>query len=61
VDSLLATDKYSVNTPANWEPGDDVVVPASLADEEAQVKFPNMQTVKPYLRFTPLSKEHIVP
>ncbi|GFF82381.1 mitochondrial peroxiredoxin PRX1 [Aspergillus lentulus] len=61
VDSLLATDKYSVNTPANWEPGDDVVVPASVADEEAQAKFPNMQTVKPYLRFTPLAKEHIVP
>ncbi|GFF25835.1 mitochondrial peroxiredoxin PRX1 [Aspergillus udagawae] len=61
VDSLLAADKYSVNTPANWEPGDDVVVPAGVADEEAQVKFPNMQTVKPYLRFTPLAKEHIVP
>lgn len=59
VDSLLVTDKYSVNTPANWEPGDDVVVPAGLTAEEAQVKYPNMETVKPYLRFIPLARHHL--
>jgi alkyl hydroperoxide reductase subunit AhpC len=61
VDSLLATDKHSINTPANWEPGDNVVVPPSIDDEEAKARFPNMQVVKPYLRFTPLAKDQIVP
>lgn len=61
IDSLLATDKHCINTPVNWEPGDDVVVPASVADEEARAKFPNMHTVRPYLRFTQLSKEEILP
>jgi len=28
VKSLQATDKYGVSTPANWQPGDKVVVPA---------------------------------
>ncbi|KAJ5974405.1 hypothetical protein N7481_011615 [Penicillium waksmanii] len=57
LDSLLATDKHSINTPVNWEPGDDVVVPSHIADEDARARFPNMQVVKPYLRFTPLAKE----
>jgi alkyl hydroperoxide reductase subunit AhpC len=61
IDSLLATDKHSINTPVNWEPGDDVVVPANVADEEARAKYPNMHTVRPYLRFAPLSKEEILP
>jgi alkyl hydroperoxide reductase subunit AhpC len=61
VDSLLATDKHCINTPANWEPGEDVVVPFSIDDEDAKVRFPNMHVVKPYLRFAPLAKEQIVP
>lgn len=61
VDSLLATDKYSINTPVNWQPGDNVVVPASVSDEDAKTKFPDMTSVKPYLRFTPLAKADILP
>ena len=61
VDSLLATDKHRINTPANWEPGDNVVIPASIADEDAKARFPDMQVVKPYLRFAPLAKEKFVP
>ncbi|KAJ5194665.1 uncharacterized protein N7498_008103, partial [Penicillium cinerascens] len=61
VDSLLATDKHRINTPANWEPGDNVVVPASVGDEDAKARFPDMQVVKPYLRFAPLAKEKFLP
>ena len=61
VDSLLATDKHSINTPVNWQPGDGVVVPVSIGDEEAKARFPDMRVVKPYLRFTPLAKENFVP
>jgi hypothetical protein len=35
----------------NWQPGDDVVVPAAMADEEVKKKFPDgIRTLKPYLR-----------
>ena len=54
LDSLQLTAQYSVATPANWENGQDVIVAASLKDEEADAKFPKGYTkVKPYLRLTP--------
>ena len=34
VKSLQTTDKYKVSTPANWQPGDKVVVPAPKTDAE---------------------------
>jgi alkyl hydroperoxide reductase subunit AhpC len=61
VDSLLATDKHSINTPVNWMPGDNVVVPSSISDEDAKARFPDMEVVKPYLRFAPLAKDEFVP
>lgn len=61
IDSLLATDKHRINTPANWVPGDNVVVPSSINDEDAKARFPNMQVVKPYLRFAPLAKDEFAP
>ncbi|KAJ6016777.1 hypothetical protein N7451_000156 [Penicillium sp. IBT 35674x] len=61
VDSLLATDKFSINTPVNWQPGDNVVVPASVSEEDAKARFPDLKAVKPYLRFTPLAKDDIIP
>ncbi|KAJ5915282.1 hypothetical protein N7454_011036 [Penicillium verhagenii] len=57
VDSLLATDKHAINTPVNWVPGEDVVVPASVNAQDAKARFPDMKMIKPYLRFTPLPKE----
>ncbi|KAJ5129009.1 hypothetical protein N7448_002719 [Penicillium atrosanguineum] len=61
VDSLLATDKHGINTPVNWQPGDKVVVPPSIGEEDAKARFPDLQVVKPYLRFTPLAKEDYIP
>ena len=60
VDSLQSTDKYRIVTPINWTPGDDVIIHSAVDDEEASTLFPDYRTVKPYLRYTPLSKEAVL-
>jgi alkyl hydroperoxide reductase subunit AhpC len=51
IDSLQLTDAHKVATPANWQPGDDVIIVPSLSDEDAQKRFPEgWKTLKPYLR-----------
>ncbi len=52
LDSIQLTAKHTVATPVNWKPGQDVVIPASINDEDAKKKFGEFKTVKPYLRFT---------
>jgi hypothetical protein len=40
-----------VATPVNWQPGQDVIIPPAVSDEQAKQKFPGgWKTVKPYLR-----------
>lgn len=56
VDSLQLTAKHSVSTPANWKPGEDVIIGGNVSNEEAQQKFPGYKTIKPYLRVTPQPK-----
>ena len=55
IDSLQLTDGYSVATPVNWKPGDDVIIVPSLQDPDViRQKFPKgYRAVKPYLRYTP--------
>jgi alkyl hydroperoxide reductase subunit AhpC len=51
LDSLQITAKHNVATPVNWKPGNDVIIPPSVSDEQAKQKFPNgWKTLKPYLR-----------
>ncbi len=51
LDSIQLTAKHTVATPANWQPGDDVIIPTSVSDEQAKAKYPNgFKTLKPYLR-----------
>jgi len=57
IDSLQTGDKQRITTPINWVPGDDVIVHPSVSNELAKDLFPDFRIVKPYLRFTPLSKE----
>jgi thioredoxin-dependent peroxiredoxin len=53
LDSLQLTSKHNVATPVNWKPGDDVIIPTALSDEQAKLKFPGgWKTLKPYLRVT---------
>jgi thioredoxin-dependent peroxiredoxin len=51
IDSLQLTAKHAVATPVNWKPGEDVIIPASVSDEDAKKKYPQgFKTIKPYLR-----------
>ena len=37
-------------TPVNWKPGDDVIIPPAVSDDDAKKKFPQgWKTLKPYL------------
>jgi alkyl hydroperoxide reductase subunit AhpC len=54
LDSCQLTAKHNVATPVNWKPGEDVIIPPSVSDEEAKKKFPGgWKTLKPYLRIVP--------
>jgi alkyl hydroperoxide reductase subunit AhpC len=50
LDSLQMTAKHNVATPVNWKPGDDIIIPTSVTDDQAKQKFPGFKTLKPYLR-----------
>jgi thioredoxin-dependent peroxiredoxin len=52
LDSLQLTSMHKVATPADWMPGDDVIIAPAVSDEEAREKFPGFKTLKPYLRTT---------
>lgn len=41
-----------VATPANWVPGEDVIIPPAVSNEEAKEKFGEFETIFPYLRRT---------
>lgn len=57
IDSLQLTAKSSVATPVDWQQGEDVIVAASLSDEDAKSKFPEgWRAEKPYLRWVPQPK-----
>lgn len=54
VDSMQLTSNHTVSTPADWNQGEDVIIPPSLSQEDAEKKFPKgVRVVKPYLRYTP--------
>jgi alkyl hydroperoxide reductase subunit AhpC len=54
IDSLQLTAGYSVATPVDWQPGDDVIIAASVSDDAAKEKFPEgWRAEKPYLRWVP--------
>jgi thioredoxin-dependent peroxiredoxin len=54
IDALQLNAKHNVATPANWKPGDDVIIPTSVSDEDARKRFPEgWKTLKPYLRVVP--------
>ena len=51
LDSLQLTAKHNVATPVNWKPGEDVIIPPAISEEQAKLKFPaGWKTLKPYLR-----------
>ncbi len=54
LDSVQLTAKEQVATPANWQPGDDVIILPSVSDEDARAKYPDgWQQPLPYIRVVP--------
>jgi thioredoxin-dependent peroxiredoxin len=52
LDSLQLAEHHPLATPADWKPGEDVIIGLGVSDEQAAEEFPGFRTVKPYLRFT---------
>src|ERR1700750_764606 len=51
LDSCQWTAKHTAATPVNWHPGQDVIIPPAVSNEQAAVKYPNgWDTLEPYLR-----------
>ena len=57
LDSMQLTARHKVATPVNWKQGEDVIILASVPEEEARQKFPGgWKAPKPYLRIVPQPK-----
>ena len=56
VDSMQLTAKHRVATPANWQPGEDVVIAGSVSNDEAKEIFGTWSEPKPYIRIVPQPK-----
>lgn len=51
IDSIQLTAKQQLTTPAQWQPGDDVILGGGISDEEAKQRFPDgWETPLPYMR-----------
>ena len=54
LDSCQLTATRQLATPANWNPGDDVIITAAVSDEEAKKRFPGgWKQPLPYMRIVP--------
>lgn len=51
IDALQATDANPIATPADWRPGDRVIVAMAVSTEDAKKQFDNVEEFKPYLRY----------
>jgi alkyl hydroperoxide reductase subunit AhpC len=54
LDAVQLTQDYSVSTPVDWKPGEDVIIAPTISDDDARKRFPKgFVTKKQYLRITP--------
>ena len=53
IDSLQLTANNKVSTPAQWTPGDDVIISGSVSNDEAKELFGEWESPKPYIRIVP--------
>jgi alkyl hydroperoxide reductase subunit AhpC len=54
VDSLQLTANHQVSTPAQWQPGDKVIIGGSVTNEQAKERYPDgWESPKPYIRIVP--------
>lgn len=56
IDALQTCDRNKIATPADWLPGQKVIIPPSISNEDAKEKFPQgWEEVRSYLRLTTVS------
>jgi thioredoxin-dependent peroxiredoxin len=53
IDSLQLTANHKVATPAQWKPGDDVIISGSVSNDQAKEIFGEWKEPKPYIRIVP--------
>jgi alkyl hydroperoxide reductase subunit AhpC len=54
IDSLQLTANHQVATPAQWQPGGDVIIAGSVTDDVARERYPDgWETPLPYIRIVP--------
>ena len=54
IDSMQRTIKHKIATPADWKPGEKVIIVPKVTNEEAKKIYPDgWETIKPYLRKVP--------
>jgi alkyl hydroperoxide reductase subunit AhpC len=54
IDSLKLTSEHQVSTPAQWQPGEDVIIAGSVSDDQARERYPDgWESPRPYIRIVP--------
>jgi len=54
IDSLQLTAEHQVATPAQWQPGNNVIIAGSVTDEQAKERYPDgWDAPRPYVRIVP--------
>ena len=54
IDSLQLTASHQVATPAQWQPGGDVIIAGSVSDDDAKERYPDgWDSPLPYIRVVP--------
>jgi thioredoxin-dependent peroxiredoxin len=53
IDSLQLTANHKVSTPAQWKPGEDVIIAGSVSNDQAKEIFGEWKEPKPYIRIVP--------
>ncbi len=53
IDSLQLTANHKVSTPAQWQPGDEVIIAGSVSNDQAKEIFGEWKEPKPYIRIVP--------
>ena len=54
IDSLQLTAKHKVATPANWRPGEKVIIAGSVSNDQAKEAYPDgWEEPRPYIRLVP--------
>ena len=54
IDSLKLTAEHQLATPAQWQPGDDVIIAGSVSNDQAKERYPDgWDAPKPNMRIVP--------